>query len=71
MRFLADADISPRTIENLTHPVTKFCMRDLPMDRSTDREIVARTAADAGSIITFDLDFGDILALVSSIGPAS
>ena len=64
MRFLADAGISPRTVEHLTHLGNDVLhVRELGMHRSTDREIIARAVADARSIITFDLDFGDILAL--------
>ena len=64
MRFLADAGISPMTVEHLTqlgHEVLH--VRELAMHRSTDREIIARAIEDSRSIITFDLDFGDILAL--------
>ena len=33
------------------------------MHRSADRDILARARADSRTVITFDLDFGDILAL--------
>lgn len=64
MRFLADAGISPRTVEFLTglgHQAVH--VRDLGMQQATDDEIVVRAAADGAVIVTFDLDFGDILAL--------
>ncbi|MDP2054676.1 MAG: DUF5615 family PIN-like protein [Acidobacteriota bacterium] len=64
MRLLADAGISPRTVEFLTslgHEALH--VRGLGMHRATDDAIVARAEADGSVLITFDLDFGDILAL--------
>jgi predicted nuclease of predicted toxin-antitoxin system len=37
-------------------------VRELALERSLDSEIVERARTD-GSIVTFDLDFGDVLAL--------
>ena len=64
MRFLADAGISPTTVEFLSqlgHEVVH--VRVLQMHRSSDHEILARATVDSRTVITFDLDFGDILAL--------
>ena len=64
MRFLADAGISPTTVEFLSqlgHEVVH--VRVLQMHRSSDHEILVRATADSRTVITFDLDFGDILAL--------
>ena len=64
MRFLADAGISPTTVEFLSqlgHEVVH--VRLLQMHRSADLEILARATTDSRIAITFDLDFGDILAL--------
>jgi len=64
MRFLADAGVSPKTIEFLTplgHEATH--MRSLGLQRAPDAELVQRARTDYSVIITFDLDFGDILAL--------
>jgi predicted nuclease of predicted toxin-antitoxin system len=64
VRFLADCGISPQTVEFLReggHDVGH--VRELGMARASDREIVARAIADASIILTFDLDFGEILAL--------
>lgn len=64
MRFLADAGISPRTVELLSqHGHDVVHVRTLGMDRATDRAIVERARAEARVVLTFDLDFGDILAL--------
>ena len=64
MRFLADAGISPRTVEFLTrlgHQVVH--VRTLGMQRAADAEIVERARADFSVVLTFDLDFGEVLAL--------
>lgn len=64
MRFLADAGISPRTVEFLTqlgHEAIHVRTRGL--ERAADSEIVERARADSSVILTFDLDFGEVLAL--------
>lgn len=64
MRFLADAGVSPRTVEflaQLGHHAEH--VRALGMQRPPDLQIVDRARADGSMVITFDLDFGDILAL--------
>ena len=64
MRFLADAGLSPLTIDFLTrlgHEAVH--VRTLGMQRAPDVDIVARARADSSIVLTFDLDFGDVLAL--------
>lgn len=64
MRFLADAGISPKTVEFLTrlgHEAVH--VRTLGLQRATDVVLVERARANSSVVITFDLDFGDILAL--------
>ena len=64
MRFLADGGISPRTVEFLTqlgHEAVH--VRTLGMQRAADPEIVERARADSSVVLTFDLDFGEVLAL--------
>ena len=64
MRFLADAGLSPKTVEflrQLGHEATH--VRDLGLQRARDSELVERARTDGSVIVTFDLDFGDILAL--------
>jgi predicted nuclease of predicted toxin-antitoxin system len=64
MRFLADAGVSPRTVEvlkQLGHDAVH--VRTLGLQRSRDLELVDRARADSSVVLTFDLDFGDILAL--------
>jgi len=64
MRFLADAGISPKTIEFLRrggHDAVH--VRELAMQRSSDRALADRARTDGRILLTFDLDFGAVLAL--------
>jgi len=64
MRFLADAGISPRTVESLRgqgHEAVH--VRELGLQRASDRETVDKALSESRVLITFDLDFGEILAL--------
>lgn len=63
MRFLADAGISPTTVLFLLeagHHATH--VRSLGMQRAPDFEIMERARGDSSVVLTFDLDFGEILA---------
>jgi predicted nuclease of predicted toxin-antitoxin system len=64
MRFPADAGISRKTVELLKqigHEAVH--VRDLGMQRATDREIIDRARLENRVVVTFDLDFGEIVAL--------
>jgi len=64
LRFLADAGISPKTVDflnQLGHEAVH--VRAEGLERSSDRALVERAQADGCVLVTFDLDFGDILAL--------
>lgn len=64
MRFLADAGISPKTANFLRrngHEVVH--VRELGMQRAPDRLLVEKAQAEDRILLTFDLDFGEILAL--------
>ena len=64
MRFLADAGISSKTVDflkQLGHQATH--VRTLGLQRAPDAEIIQRAHADESIVVTFDLDFGDLLAL--------
>ena len=64
MRFLADAGISPKTVEFLKQRGHEAVhARTLGLERAADRELVEYARAHASVILTFDLDFGDVLAL--------
>lgn len=64
MRFLADAGVSIKTVEFLSqlgHEAVH--VRTLGLQRAPDQELVDRARGDSSIILTFDLDFGEILAL--------
>jgi len=64
MRFLADAGISPKTVDFLRqrgHDAAH--VRELLLQRVADRELIGKARAQARILLTFDLDFGEILAL--------
>jgi predicted nuclease of predicted toxin-antitoxin system len=64
MRFLANAGVSPKTVDflkKLGHEAVH--VRTLGLARATDAELVQRARTDSSVVVTFDLDFGDILAL--------
>jgi predicted nuclease of predicted toxin-antitoxin system len=64
MRFLADAGLSPVSVDFLIalgHQAVH--VRALGLERAPDIEVVARARADSRIVLTFDLDFGDVLAL--------
>ena len=64
MRFLADAGISPRTVHFLSELGHKAVhIRTLGLVRATDAQLIDRARRDSSVLLTFDLDFGDILAL--------
>lgn len=64
MRFLADAGVSPDTVAFLTRlGHDAIHVRALELHRAQDRELVDYARSEARVIVTFDLDFGDILAL--------
>ena len=67
MRFLADMGVSLHIAEWLKkngHDVVH--LRDLGMQRAPDADVFDRAAAESRVILTFDLDFGEILALSRS-----
>ena len=64
MRFLADAGISGKTVDflrALAHDAVH--VRELLLQRAADRELVDRAIAESRILLTFDLDFREILAL--------
>ena len=64
MRFLVDAGVSSRTVDFLTHLGHEALhVRALGLQRAPDAALVEWARAHDSVIITFDLDFGDVLAL--------
>ena len=67
MRLLADMGISMRVVEALRtdgHDVVHA--QDIDLGRASDREILEHAAADTRTVVTFDLDFAEIVALRQS-----
>jgi len=71
MRFLADAGISPQTVSFLEslNQDTEY-VRALAMHRATDSEVLAYARTHNQVVITFDLDFGEILAAADVRAPS-
>lgn len=64
MRFLADMGVSLATVEALrTANHDALHLRDEGLIRLPDPEIAAKATAERRIVLTFDLDFGDILAV--------
>jgi len=64
LRFLADVGISPRIVAWLReagHDAVH--LREEKLHRLPDREIFAKAEQENRIVLTFDLDFGEILAL--------
>ena len=64
MRFLADAAISPQTVQFLKERCHEAIhVRTLDLHRAPDADVVERARTDSSIVLSFDLDFGDVLAL--------
>ena len=64
MRFLADMGVAMRIVEWLRaqgHEVSQ--LREEGLQRMPDADILLKAAAESRIFMTFDLDFGEILAL--------
>lgn len=67
MRFLADAGIAQRVVEWLrTRAHDAIHLREQALQRLPDREVFAKASAERRVVLTFDLDYGEIVALSSS-----
>ena len=66
MKFLADMGVSQQVVAYLRgagHSVIH--LRDEKLERLSDELIVSKAIRESRIILTFDLDFGEILALAS------
>ena len=64
MRFLADGGISPRTVDflrEMKHDAVH--VRGLQLHRAADTVVIDRARAESRVVLTFDLDFGELLAI--------
>ena len=71
MNFLADMGVSMTTVlalRQLGHDVAH--LSELGLIRMEDRDIVAKAQNEGRIVLTFDLDFGEIMALSASASPS-
>jgi predicted nuclease of predicted toxin-antitoxin system len=71
VRFLAGMGVSLTTVEALrgaNHDAVH--LRDEGLIRLADPDIAAKAIAEGRIVLTFDLDFGDILATARSEAPS-
>ncbi len=70
MRFLADAGIAQRVVEWLrTRAHDAIHLREQGLQRFPDREVFAKATAERRVVLTFDLDYGELVAL--SVPPSA
>jgi predicted nuclease of predicted toxin-antitoxin system len=71
VKFLADMGVSLTTVEALrAEDHDAVHLRDEGLIRLPDSEIAAKAVAETRVVLTFDLDFGDILAMARSKAPS-
>jgi len=64
MRFLADMGVAMRIVEWLrSQSYDVKHLREEGLQRMSDRDIFRKAATESRILLTFDLDFGEILAL--------
>ncbi|HYS75771.1 MAG TPA: DUF5615 family PIN-like protein, partial [Burkholderiales bacterium] len=67
MRFLADAGVAGRVVNWLRergHDAVH--LREQGLERLPDSEVFAKASAEKRVLLTFDLDFGELVALSAS-----
>jgi len=72
MRFLADMGVSLKTVESLRvagHDVVH--LREQGLQRLPDPEILAKASREGRIVLTFDLDFGELVAAAGSTLPST
>lgn len=71
MRFLADMGVDVRVVEWLRqHGHDAKHLIEEKLQRAPDEAVFAKGAAESRVIITFDLDFGEIVARTQSRAPS-
>jgi predicted nuclease of predicted toxin-antitoxin system len=69
MRLLLDMNMSPKVAERLrTEGHDAVHLRELGLGRSPDRDVFAHATTDRRIVVTFDLDFGEIVGLGAGTG---
>ena len=68
MRFLADMGVDQRIVDWLrTQGHDAIHLREQGLHRAADADIFAKAIAEDRIVLTFDLDFGEILALAGAV----
>jgi len=71
LKFLADMGISETTVRALRERGNDAVhLRELGLQRLPDDQILLKARVEARVILTFDLDFGDLLAASSGSTPS-
>jgi predicted nuclease of predicted toxin-antitoxin system len=71
MKLLLDMNLTPAWCDSLRlhgHEVIHWSLTGDP--RATDREIMEFAASGGYTVITYDLDFGALLAATKAVGPS-
>jgi predicted nuclease of predicted toxin-antitoxin system len=71
MKFLADMNVSMSTVRHLLadgHDAVH--LREQGLERLSDAEIIEKAREEGRVIITFDLDFGDLMAAGNEVLPS-
>ncbi len=64
MRFLADMGISPSMVNELrAHGHDAVHLRELGMQRASDKRVLAKALSEERIVLTSDLDFGYLMAI--------
>ena len=69
MRFLLDMNLPPamaQWVRSQGHDAVH--VRDLGLEHLPDREVFGHAAGDGRIVVTFDLDFGEIVGLARATG---
>jgi predicted nuclease of predicted toxin-antitoxin system len=70
VRFLADAGVAQRVVEWLrTRAHDAIHLREQGLQRLPDQEVFAKATAERRVVLTFDLDYGELVAL--SVPPSA
>ena len=71
MKFLADMGVSPLTVQALRQQgYDAVHLTDERLERMPDSEIMAKASREERIVLTFDLDFGDLLAASAEVLPS-
>jgi predicted nuclease of predicted toxin-antitoxin system len=71
MKFLADMNVSMSTVMVLrSHGYDAVHLREQGLARLTDAQVIEKARNEERVIVTFDLDFGDLMASSNDVMPS-